>query len=161
MHFIGDRMSWQNLRTQVDALMSGIGYTKAQETFNIESVPESIADDSYCIVMNTMEKTDEIGYNYSSMFPTVTFQINVIHRLGLNTQDRYDDAIANIEEIVQTIAAPANRGADIRVVDFAGTKVSTFDDSGFWLIVESTFTAQYELSYNALITENGLNLITE
>lgn len=153
-------MSWSNLRTQIDALMSAAGYTKATETFNIESVPESVADDTYCIVMTEMTG-GEPGYNYASMYPVVTFQINVIHRLGLNTQARYDDAIANIEEIVQTIAAPANRGVDVRIVNFVGTKVTTFDDGGFWLIAESTFSAQHELNYNALSTETGETLTTE
>jgi hypothetical protein len=141
-------MPWTELAIYWRGKLHDLGFTEADEIFNVQMVPRTLSDRAFCLTSAGFRQNEDAATGRgmpSELDPVNQLRISVIFELGNNSTELYDKAITDMETIAGAVLDPDNRSSSTRIV--TGYKVFTrlLRESGFWLICDATFDVVVEL----------------
>ena len=138
-------MAWADLAPKIDSILDALELDEAPELFNIQLVPLTKADGTYCLWPDALLPNVEWTDQSDRLYPVNQFRISLIFELGNNRKELRDAAMTTVEQVVVAVVNPDNRSAKTRVVKHLGSRTRLLKEEGYWAIVDMIFQAQYEV----------------
>jgi hypothetical protein len=139
-------LAWSDLKTKVSDVLDGLQLTEAVETFNIQSLPNSLTGKRYCVLADEIRPNAEFKDKADRFYPHIKFSVNIIFDLFTADKNYYDTAITTIETVIGSVINPTNYSSLTRIVNFLGARVVTVNDN--FLVATIDFDAEYTIVYS-------------